>query len=278
MTRIVVDSTCDLPAATMKEMNVLMVPLKVHFGDRVFRDKVELDDQAFFEMLESATELPTTSQPSPGDFLEAYRQVPEGETILSIHIAEQLSGTQQSARLAARELPDRDIRIIDSGNVTAAAGLLVTLAAEMIAEGQGADAIVARIEEVRPRVRLLAILDTLKYVVMGGRVGRLQGTIGGLLRVKPLMLVLEGEIHRLAPARTWGQAYQRVVEDIRAHGGAERIAVIDARAPENREGLRRVLAEEFPGVPLTEGGIGAVIGTHGGPGAAACAYIAKQAG
>jgi len=278
MTRIVVDSTCDLPAATMKEMDILMVPLRVHFGDEVFKDKVELDDAAFFDKLETVTELPTTSQPSPGDFLEVYEKIPVGETILSIHLAEQLSGTQQSARLAAKDLPDRDIRVIDSGNVTAAAGLLVTVAAEMLAEGRSPDEIEARIAELRPRTRLVAILDTLKYAIMGGRVSRLQGTIGGLLRVKPLMLVLEGEIHRMSPARTWSQAYQRVVEDIEAHGGAERMSVIDARAPGNREALRLVLSERFPGVPLTEGHIGAVIGTHGGPGAAACAYIAKKAG
>ena len=277
MTRLVVDSTCDLPAATMKAMDILMVPLKVHFGDEVFRDKIELDDEGFFDKLESVTELPTTSQPSPGDFLEVYRQIPPGETILSIHVAEQLSGTQQSARLAATELPDRDIRVIDSGNLTAAAGLLVIIAAEMIKEGKSPDEIEARIADLRPRTRLLAILDTLKYAIMGGRVSRLQGTIGGLLRVKPLMLIKEGEIHRMTPARTWRQAYQKVVEDIQEHGGPERMSVIDARAPENREALRKVLAEHFPGVPLTEGNIGAVVGTHGGPGAAACAYIAKKA-
>ena len=278
MTRLVVDSTCDLPAATMEEMDIVMVPLKVHFGDQEFKDKVELDEEAFFARLEMVTELPTTSQPSPGDFIEAYERIPEGETILSIHLAEQLSGTQQSARLAARELPGRDIRVIDTGNVTAAAGLLVTVAADMIREGRDPDEIVARIAELRPRTRLLAILDTLKYAIMGGRVGRLQGTIGGLLRVKPLMLVREGEIHRMSPARTWSQAYEKVVEDIREHGGAEAISVIDAGAPLNREALRRVLAENFPAVSLTEGKIGAVIGTHSGPGAAACAYIAKQAG
>jgi DegV family protein with EDD domain len=278
MTRIVVDSTCDLPAETMKAMEILMVPLRVHFGGEVFKDKVELDNEAFFDKLATVSELPTTSQPSPGDFLEAYNRVPPGETILSIHIAEQLSGTQQSARLAARELPDRDIRVIDTGNVTAAAGLLVMVAAEMVSAGESADAIVQRVAELRPRTRLIAILDTLKYAIMGGRVSRLQGTIGGLLRVKPLMLVKEGEIHRMAPARTWGQAYQKVVDDITEHGGAERLSVIDARAPENRQALLRVLAENFPGVPTTEGTIGAVIGTHGGPGAAACAYIAKKAG
>lgn len=278
MTRLVVDSTCDLPAATMKEMDILVVPLKVHFGSEVFRDKVDLDDEAFFNKLDGVTELPTTSQPSPGDFLEAYRQIPPGETILSIHIAEQLSGTQQSARLAAEELPDHDIRVVDSGNVTAAAGLLVAVAADMIKEGRGADEIQARIAELRPRTRLVAILDTLKYAIMGGRVSRLQGSIGGLLRVKALMLVAEGEIHRLPPVRTWGLAYQRIIDDIEEHGGAERMSVIDARAPDKREALRKVLAEHFPGVPLTEGSIGAVIGTHSGPGAAACAYIASKAG
>jgi DegV family protein with EDD domain len=278
MTQLVVDSTADLPTETMARLGIIMVPLKVHFGQEEFRDRVELDGDAFFKRLEAATELPTTSQPSPGEFLEVYRQVPAGEPIISIHIAEQLSGTVQSARLAARELPDRDIRVIDSGNVTAALALMALQASEMIAAGKSPDEVETTILELRPRARLVAILDTLKYVVMGGRVSRLQGAIGGMLRVKPLMLVHEGVIHRMAPARTWSQAFQKVVEDINEHGGAERIGILDAQAPESRAALRAVLEKSFPGVSITEGALGAVIGTHGGPGAIGCGYIAKQAG
>jgi DegV family protein with EDD domain len=278
VTRLVVDSTCDLPAETMAEMDIVMVPLKVHFGKQEYLDKVELDNEAFFDKLEAATELPTTSQPSPGEFEEAYRKIPPEETILSIHIAETLSGTAQSARLAAEVLKDRDIRVIDSQNVTAAAGLLVLEAADMIRAGKSADEIQAQLLELRQRTRLVAILDTLKYVIMGGRVSKLQGALGGLLRVKPLMAVSDGEIQRLPPARTWSQAFQRVIEDIEQHGGPERLSVVDARAPDSAAALRQELEKNFPGVPITMGTIGAVIGTHGGPGAAACAYIAKKAG
>ncbi|HEV1996648.1 MAG TPA: DegV family protein [Candidatus Dormibacteraeota bacterium] len=278
MTRIVVDSTSDLPTATMEELGIIMVPLKVHFGTEDFLDRVELEQDEFFTKLGEASELPKTSQPSPGQFVEAYKRVPEGETILSIHVSEKLSGTCQSARLAAKELPGRDIRVIDTGNVTAASGLLILVAAEMVQAGKSPDEVESALVEMSGRTRLLAILDTLKYAVMGGRVSKVQGALGGLLRVKAVMLIYDGDIDRLPPARTWGQAFQKVVEDITAHGGAERISVVDAQAPGSRAELHAVLEQNFPGVPITEGALGAVIGTHAGPGAVGCAYIAKKAG
>jgi DegV family protein with EDD domain len=275
MTRIVVDSTLDLPQETMKELGIEMVPLMVHFGDQAFRDKIDLDGEEFFDRLGKVTQLPTTSQPSPQAFIDVYSKIPEDEPIVSIHIAHQLSGTIESARLAAKELPRHDIRIVDSGNTTWAAGLLALEAVESIRAGEDAGAVVARVEELAPRLRLLAILDTLKYVIMGGRVSRVQGALGGLLRVKPIMLVAEGEIHRMPPARTWGQAQQKVVEDITEHGGAERIAVIHARAPEAGATMKKMIEDKLGATGVLEGTIGPVIGTHSGPGAVGVAYIAR---
>ena len=278
MTRIVVDSTCDLPESRMRELGIEMVPLQVHFGDEAFRDKIDLDEEAFFQRLEKATKLPTTSQPSPGDFEEVYSRIPESEPIVSIHIAHQLSGTIQSAKLAADALPNHEIHIVDSGNTTWAAGLLALEAAEAVQAGQDLGAVIKHLESLVPRVRLLAVLDTLKYVVMGGRVGRVQGAIGGLLRVKPMLLLVDGEIERIPPARTWGQAAQKIVEDIKAHGGADRIAVIHARAPEAGATMKKTLEQSLGVDGILEGTIGPVIGTHSGPGAVGVAYIAKQAG
>ena len=262
----------------MKELGIAMVPLLVRFGDETFKDKIDLDGEAFFDRLEKATELPTTSQPSPGDFAEVYSRIPENEPIVSIHIAHQLSGTIESAKLAAQQFPGREIHIIDSGNTTWAAGLLVLEAAEAVRAGKEVKAVVEHVQGLVPRLRLLAVLDTLKYVIMGGRVSRLQGTLGGLLRVKPILVLVDGVIHRMAPARTWGQAYQKVVQDIREHGGAERIAVIHARAPEAMATMKRTLQEDLGATDLLEGTIGPVIGTHSGPGALGVAYIAKKAG
>jgi DegV family protein with EDD domain len=278
MTRIVVDSTSALPTSTMEDLGIVMVPLKVHFGTEDFRDRVDLDEDEFFKKLAESGELPTTSQPSPGEFLKAYRQLPEDEPIISIHVSQKLSGTYHSAVLAARELPGHDIRVIDTGNVTAAAGLLVLVAADMVEAGRSPDEIEQALLEMSHRTRLLAILDTLKYAVMGGRVSRVQGALGGLLRVKAVILIEQGEIDRLPPARTWRQAFQKVVADIKEHGGPERLGVIDAQAPDGRAALRAELETNFPGVPLIEGALGAVIGTHAGPGAVGCAYIANQAG
>ncbi|MEA2647451.1 MAG: fatty acid kinase fatty acid binding subunit [Chloroflexota bacterium] len=277
MTRLVVDSTCDLPTDQMDALGIVMVPLQVHFGDESFKDKIEMDTDAFFDRLDTVTKLPTTSQPSPGQFIEAYEAIPESEPIISIHIAEQLSGTVQSARLAAKQLTGRDIRVIDSGSVTWGAGLLTMVAADAIKEGLDADAVEAAVMEAKPRVRMVAILDTLKYAIMGGRVSKVQGAIGSMLRVKPLMAIQDGVITRLAPARTWGQGYQKAVDDIKEHGGPERLAVIHARAPEAMKDLKQILEKEFGG-EIQEGTIGAVVGTYAGPGAAAVAYIGKKAG
>lgn len=278
MTRIVVDSTSDLPTSTMEELGIVMVPLRVHFGTEEFRDRVDLGGEEFFRKLGEAGELPTTSQPSPGEFLQAYRQIPEDEPIISIHVSQKLSGTYDSALLAARELPGREIRVVDTGNVTAAAGLLVLVAADMVRAGNSPGEIEKALLEMSQRTRLLAILDTLKYAVMGGRVSRVQGALGGLLRVKAVMLIHQGQIDRFPPARTWRQAFQKVVADIREHGGPERLGVIDAQAPDSRAALRAELELSFPGVPIIEGALGAVIGTHAGPGAVGCAYIANNAG
>jgi DegV family protein with EDD domain len=277
MTRIVVDSTCDLPEDRMKELGIEMVPLQVRFGDETFRDKIDLDGEAFFDRLEKATELPTTSQPSPGDFAEVYSRIPEGEPIVSIHIAHQLSGTIESAKLAAAGLPGREIHIIDSGNTTWAAGLLALEAAEAVKDGKDVNTIIEHVEALVPRLRLVAVLDTLKYVIMGGRVSRIQGALGGLLRVKPILVLVDGVIHRMAPARTWGQAYQRVVNDIQEHGGADRIAVIHARAPEAMATMTQTLKDSLGATDLLQGTIGPVIGTHSGPGALGVAYIARKA-
>jgi len=276
MTRIVVDSTCDLPESRMRELGIEMVPLQVHFGDEAFRDKLDLDEDAFFKRLEKATQLPTTSQPSPGDFEEVYGRIPENEPIVSIHIAHQLSGTIQSAKLAAAAMPNREIHIIDSGNTTWAAGLLALEAAEAVQAGQDLKAVIEHVEHLVPRVRLLAVLDTLKYVVMGGRVSRVQGAIGGLLRVKPMLLLVDGVIERMPPARTWGQAGQKVIEDIKAHGGADRLAVIHAKAPEAGQTMKKTIEDNLGIDGILEGTIGPVIGTHSGPGAVGVAYIAKH--
>ena len=249
----------------------------MHFGDESFKDKIEMDSEAFFDRLDTVTKLPTTSQPSPGAFIEAYEAIPGDEPIISIHIAEQLSGTVQSARLAAGQLKGRDIRVIDSGSVTWGAGLLAMVAADGIKDGKDIDAIEAGVMEAKPRVRLIAILDTLKYAIMGGRVSKVQGAIGSMLRVKPLMAIQDGVVNRMAPARTWGQGYQKAVDDIREHGGAERMAVIHARAPEAMRDFKRILGDEFGG-DIQEGTIGAVVGTYAGPGATAVAYIGKKAG
>jgi DegV family protein with EDD domain len=277
MTRIVVDSTLDLPPDKLEEFDILVVPLNVHFGDETFKDKVDLQTDEFFERLATVTKLPTTSQPSPGEFIEAYKSIPPSEPIISIHIAGTLSGTVESARLAAKDLSGREIHVIDSGNVTWAAGLLALMAAEAVRDGNSVAQAVKIVEDAKPRARLVAILDTLKYAIMGGRVSRVQGAVGGLLRVKPLLTCQDGKVDRLPPARTWSQGIERVVEDVKAHGGAERMALIHTGATDAMAQMKARVVEEFGKDGLLEGTLGPVVGTYAGPGATGLGYIGKKA-
>lgn len=277
MTRIVVDSTLDLPADKIEEFDIVVVPLNVHFGDETFKDKVDLQTDEFFERLATVTKLPTTSQPSPGEFLEAYKSIPASEPIISIHIAGSLSGTVESARLAAKDLAGREIHVIDSGNVTWAAGLLALMAAEAVRDGKSVAQVEKVVTDAKPRARLVAILDTLKYAIMGGRVSRVQGAVGGLLRVKPLLSCQDGKVDRLPPARTWSQGIERVIEDVKNHGGAERMALIHTGATDAMKQLKARLEEEFGSDGLLEGTLGPVVGTYAGPGATGLGYIGKKA-
>src|SRR5690606_38545588 len=197
--RIVTDSTADLPAEVREEYGIEMVPLYVHFGDEVFRDQVDMSPDQFFRRLTAEKErLPQTSQPSPSDFAEVYRRLAEGgDTIVSIHISEAMSGTLQSARAAREMLQGADIRLIDSRLVTACLGHVVLDCAQAARDGASADEVVERAESLCSRTNLFGAIDTLEYLERGGRIGRAQALLGSLLNMKPIVTLSDGVV---APA------------------------------------------------------------------------------
>ena len=193
-TAIVVDSTADFPEAPERFPNWRVVPLYVRFGDESFRDYVELSPEQFYARLRTAPETPSTSQPTPGDFLAAYEELAGYERILSLHIAGKLSGTIESARAAARELGDERVRTIDSESASAAIAMLGLAIQRRLERGTTDEEVDALVERYRREAGLLFTVDTLEYLARGGRIGRARAWAGELLNIKPILSIEDGEV------------------------------------------------------------------------------------
>lgn len=269
--RVVTDSTADLPAEWSDRYQVEVVPLKVLFGNETFRDRVDLTDEQFFERLGRADRLPTTSAPSPGDFAQVYERLSrECAGVISIHIGSNLSGTAEAARVGAQSVEGFPVHVIDSRSTTMTIAFLCRAAAE----ARTLEEAVREVERRLPRQRVIALLDTLRYVEMGGRVGRAQAVIGTVLDMKPLLGLRDGEIRSLDRVRTRSRAISRMLEMLRDDSPVEGVGVMHAQAPQDAARIAEELRAE--GYDTVMGQIGSVLGTHTGPRALGLAYIKSE--
>ena len=277
--RVVTDSTADLPPELARELAITVVPLQVIFGEKTFRDGVDLTSEEFFQRLQEATELPSTSQPSVGDFQQAYEGLAETtDQILSIHMSSRLSGTVESARQASRACADRcQVEVIDSTTVSMAMGFAVIAAARAAQEGADLEACAQAARSVIGRQHLVVALDTLEYLRRGGRIGRAQAFVGGILRLKPILTVRDGEAYPLARVRTHRKALEEILRISLDLGQIEEAAVMHATTPEEARSLAEELSRRCPGVPVHVGSIGPVLGAYGGPGLVGLAVVLKEA-
>ena len=276
--RVVTDSTADLPPDVARELEITVIPLQVLFGNEAFRDGIDLSTEEFFRRLESAPELPRTSQPSVGDFRLVYEELAKStERIISIHVSSRFSGTVEGARLAARELIGKcNIDVIDSGTVSMAMGLAVIAAARAARDGADLDACAAIARSVLRRQRLAVALDTLEYLRRGGRIGRAQAFLGGLLRLKPIVTIRDGETFPLTRVRTRKKALEELLRICLDGGGVQEAVVMQATTPDDARYLADEIAKRCPGVPVHLGTMGPVIGVHGGPGIIGLAVVTDQ--
>jgi DegV family protein with EDD domain len=269
---VVTDSTADLPEAWRERYDIEVVPLKVLFGEETFRDGVDMNNEEFFARLATSTKLPTTSAPSPGEFAELYtRLAKDHDGCISVHIGRQLSATAESARVGAQSVEGFRVSVIDSETVTMPMAFLCRVAAECATLDEATAAVEARI----PKCRVLALLDTLRYIEMGGRVSRAQAMIGTMLDLKPLLLVVDREIKPVDRVRTRSRAIPRMVDFFEKDLPVEQVAVVHAQAPEEAERIAADLRQRLPGLEVPVGQIGCVLGTHTGPKALGVVYIKK---
>jgi DegV family protein with EDD domain len=279
--RIVTDSTADIPRDQAEAAGITVVPLTVFFGDEAYLDGVDLDNAGFYQKLSTSKTLPRTSQPSPAAFQQAYtRLIDEGaDAILSIHLSAKLSGTYQSAYTARDTLPDTvkkiPIDIIDSQSISVGMSWAILLAAREAREGVGLAEMKAHVLDRLARTRILAVLDTLDYIKRGGRIGGARALLGNMLSVKPIISLKDGEVVPLEQPRTRSKAYARIARLVQEMGGVEHVSLAesdDEVGQQLAQVIKTVYAGELPVYRL-----GAVLGTHAGPGTAAVAVVsAKQ--
>lgn len=245
MIRIVTDSTCDLPEGQLAQWGVQVVPIHLFFGAEEFQEGVTLSYEEFYRKVDALGIVPKTSQPSPGDFVEVYRRLAaEGATtILSLHVTGKLSGTVQSAEMAAGLVKDQvDVRVFDSRAGSAALGFMVQEAMALLAQGAQADQVLARWETIRAHLGIYFYLDTLRYARMSGRVGALQSSLASLLHIKPLIALDDGLLAVAERVRSRKAALNRLVAMAteRAAGRPVNLAVIHA---EDLAGAESLLAQ-----------------------------------
>jgi DegV family protein with EDD domain len=269
-TAIVVDSTADFPEAPERFPNWRVVPLYVRFGQESYRDYIELGPDEFYARLRTTRELPTTSQPTPGDFMAAYRELDAFERVYSLHISAKLSGTYESARMAAEEVAADRIRTIDSGTASAAVAMLGLAIQRRLERGTSDEEIDALVERYRRDHGLLFTVDTLEFLQRGGRIGRAAAWAGTLLNIKPILTIEDGEVLPLKRVRGSQKALQEFAAVFRRQTeDAEglRVGIAHADAPDRVDAIRALVRDIRPDAEIEHvTTLGAVIGTHSGPG------------
>lgn len=270
-TAVVLDSTSDFPDAQARFPNFRVVPLYVRFGDDSYRDYVEITPDEFYARLETAPQLPTTSQPTPGDFLEVYEELaPHYERILSVQISSTLSGTFASAEAAADLLGGDAVRVIDSRTVSASLALVGIGIQHLLERGTTDEEIDAYAARYRRGHRLLFTVNTLEFLAKGGRIGRAAALAGNLLNVKPILTIRDGEVVPLKRVRGNAKAYAEfrdLFESTSTDSPQLVIGIAHAAAPDRMDALRELVEHVRPHARIEIATtLGAVVGTHAGPG------------
>lgn len=277
-TRIIVDSTADLMPEVKARVSV--VPLTVHFGEEEFIDGVTIDHKTFYEKLVETDVHPSTSQATPAGFMEAYEKVKQaGESAVVITLSAKLSGTYQSAIIAAGDY--ENIYVVDSGSAAIGGGILTELALRFVDQGLEAKEIAARLEAEKEKILIVALVDTLEYLKKGGRISKTVAFAGAVLNIKPVLAVADGEIRMLGKARGSKMGNNLLVQKIEKAGGVDfskpvllgYTGLSDALLLKYIEDSRRLWENGLEQVRYTT--IGSVIGTHAGPGAVAVAFFKK---
>ncbi|OGO44115.1 MAG: fatty acid-binding protein DegV [Chloroflexi bacterium RBG_16_60_22] len=273
--KIVTDSLSDITEDLARELGLTVVPLYVRFGEDIYRDRVDITTEEFYRRLVTESTLPSTTQPTPNDFLEVYQKLAkETDEILVIVVSSKLSGTYQSATQAKQMVSGKcRIEIIDSLSVAMGQGLIAISSAEAVKKGASLEKAADLARQAVSRSHLIAYFDTLKYLAKGGRIGKASGLLGSMLSVKPILTIKEGEMSPLTRVRSMSAGLDYMYGVIAGYGKVEALAVEHSTTPDDADALVERLGALFPRERIRRSIISPVVGTYAGPKALALTFL-----
>lgn len=274
---IVADSSSDISKNICEKYNIAVAPLYVMFGNETYRDDgKQLTLKAFYDKIRVSPMMPTTSQPTPGDFLEIYKELLKThDSIINVLISKKMSGTITSAEMAAKELPGADITTIDSEKVHMPCGFIAIKAAELASLGKSKEEILKVIEELKEKVSILFIPSTLEYLKKGGRIGRAKALLASLLELKPILTLHDGEVSPYKNTRRWEQGKQEIInlmETMVKNTTSLHVFVGDSDMKSEGDEFALKIKDKFNPKELLRGDIGCIVGSHIGPGTLAATF------
>ena len=278
--KIVTDSTSDLPSQVAEELGITVVPVYVRFGTKVYRDGVDISHSEFYQKLVTSPVHPSTSQPPPLDFANVYGKLSEEtDEVVSLHLSRKTSGTYDSA-LRGREMVGSGCRVevVDTLFVSMGLGLIVMAAARLAKAGESLQAVMDEIRQVILQIRMLGVFDTLKYLLLGGRISRARALVGTLLNVKPLLTMRGGELVQAGLARTRAKGMERLFDFAKNALNIQELAIVHSTTPDEASSLKERIASIFAEDRIHVARLGPALGVHGGPGTLVLALREKVSG
>jgi len=266
--KVVTDSTADLPSQLAKELGITIVPVYLRFGDKIYRDRVDISEDEFYQRLLHDPIHPSTTQPSPQDFADVYNNLAQGaDGIISIHVSSKLSGTYNST-LRGKEVVEKEcpIEVIDSQAVTMGLGQLAIVANTIAESGKSLQQVVEEVKQMIPSIHLLGLLDTLKYLALGGRIDKVQGLLGSVLSVKPMLTIKNGELVPAGRVRSRAKGIDMLFDFVENAVDIQDLAVVYNTALDEAKALIERIGFTFPKERIMLARLGPALGVHTGPG------------
>ena len=279
MIKIVTDSTAGIPEAMVREHDIRIIPLYVHFGEEAFKEGIDITNEQFYERLRTSASLPTTSQPSVGEFHEIFKELTDaGHEVLALTISSKLSGTWNSAMGALEMLPGAPISVVDSLSTSLGMYMLVESALDKIAAGATRQEVAVHLEELKGQLHILFVVDTLEYLAKGGRIGNAKAFMGTLIKIKPLLILENGVIEPCEQVRSKGKALARMLELIEqklaGQGAQAHVAIAHGMALDEAMAFKQEVVARLGCAEPSMSEVSAAIGAHTGPGVVAlAAYV-----